>query len=61
MVTLAVLPDRLRRPLRHFALAGLAASFPLLYAGAVSMESAGVTVAGLAVAGVTAAVAWAAF
>ena len=56
-----MLPDRLRRPLRHFALAGLAASFPLLYAGAVSMESASVTAAGLVLAGVTAAVAWAAF
>ena len=51
----------LRRWLRHLALAGMAASFPLLYLGAVTLESASVTAAGLVVAGVVAVIAWVAF
>ncbi len=50
-----------RRWLRHLALAGMAASFPLLYVGAVTLESAAVTAAGLVVAGVVAVIAWVAF
>ena len=53
--------DGARRRLQHIALAGMAASFPLLYLGAVTLESAPLTLAGLAVAGVTAVVAWLAF
>lgn len=56
-----MLPTELRRRLQHVALAGMAASFPLLYAGAVTLESGAVTAAGLAVAGATALVAWIAF
>ena len=56
-----LLRDVTRRRLQHIALAGMAASFPLLYVGAVTLESAPVTVAGLAVAGVTAVLAWLAF
>ena len=50
-----------RRWLRHLALAGMAASFPLLYVGAVTLESTAVTAAGLVVAGVVAVIAWVAF
>lgn len=49
------------RWLRHLALAGMAASFPLLYVGAVTLESTSVTAAGLVVAGVAALIAWVAF
>ncbi len=55
------LRDRTRRWLQTAALAGMAVSFPLLYAGAVSIESASLTVAGLVVAGVAAAISWLAF
>ena len=55
------LGDRTRRWLQTAALAGMAASFPLLYAGAVTIESAPLTVAGLVVAGVAAVIAWLAF
>ena len=51
----------LRRWLRHLALAGMAASFPLLYLGAVTLENAAVAAAGLVVAGVVAVIAWVAF
>ena len=54
-------PGDARRWLRHLALAGMAASFPLLYAGAVTLESASVTAGGLIVAGVVAVIAWVAF
>lgn len=50
-----------KRKLRHVVLAGTVASLPLLYLGAVTLESAAVTLAGLAVAGVTAVLAWLAF
>ena len=50
-----------KRKLRHAALAGTLVSFPLLYLGAVTLENPAVTLAGLAAAGVTAALAWLAF
>ena len=56
-----MLPAGTRRRLQHIALAGMAASFPLLYVGAVTLEHGVVTAAGLAVAGVTAAISWLAF
>ena len=56
-----MLPGDARRWLRHLALVGMAASFPLLYVGAVTLESAAVTGAGLVVAGVVAVIAWVAF
>ena len=56
-----MLPGDARRWLRHLALAGMTASFPLLYVGAVTLESAAVTAAGLVVAGVVAVIAWVAF
>ena len=56
-----LLRDGTRRRLQHIALAGMAASFPLLYVGAVTLESAAVTGVGLAVAGATAILAWVAF
>ena len=56
-----MVPADARRWLRHLALAGMAASFPLLYMGAVTLESAAVTAAGLVVAGVVAVIAWVAF
>ena len=55
------LRDGTRRRLQHIALVGMAASFPLLYVGAVTLEHGVVTAAGLAVAGVTAVVSWLAF
>ena len=56
-----MLPAGTRRRLQHVALAGMAASFPLFYVGAVTLEHGAVTTAGLAVAGVTAVVSWLAF
>ena len=56
-----MLPAGTRRRLQHIALAGMAASFPLLYVGAVTLEHGVVTAAGLMVAGVTAVVSWLAF
>ena len=56
-----LLRDGTRRRLQHIALAGMAVSFPLLYLGAVTLENAAVTAAGLAVAGVVAAISWLAF
>lgn len=56
-----MLPEETRRWLQHLALAGVASSLPLLYVGAVTMESEVVTVLGLGVAGVTAILAWVAF
>lgn len=56
-----MLSSELRRRLQHVALAGMALSLPLLYVGAVTLESAAVTVAGLIVAGAVAAVSWLAF
>lgn len=56
-----MLSDEARRRLRHVALAGTAASLPLLYVGAVTLESGAVTAVGLGVAGCTAALAWVAF
>ena len=56
-----VLSDVAKGRLRHVALAGAVATFPLLYVGAVTLESAAVTVAGLVVAGVTAVLTWVAF
>ena len=50
-----------KRKLRHAALAGTLVSFPLLYLGPVTLENPAVTLAGLAAAGVTAALAWLAF
>ena len=55
------LPATTRRRLQHLALAGMAASFPLLYVGAVTLEHSVVTAVGLVVAGVTAVVSWLAF
>ena len=49
-----MLPEKLRGPLRHLALVGLAAALPLLYVAGVTLESAGVAVLALAVAGVSA-------
>ena len=56
-----MLSDETRRRLQHVALAGTAASLPLLYVGAVTLESGAVTAVGLGVAGCTAALAWVAF
>ena len=50
-----------KRKLRHVVLAGTVASLPALYLGAVSLESAAITIAGLALAGATAVLAWLAF
>jgi len=50
-----------KQRLRHAALAGTLVSFPLLYLGPVTLESPAVTLAGLAAAGITAALAWLAF
>ena len=50
-----------KRRLRHVVLAGTIVSFPLLYLGPVTLEDAAVTLAGLAVGVVTAALAWLAF
>ena len=58
---MTVLSNATRRRLQHVALAGTAASLPLLYLGAVTLESGAVTVVGLGVAGCTAALAWVAF
>ena len=55
------LRDGTRRRLQHVALAGMAASFPLLYVGAVTLEHSVVTAVGLGVAGGTAIVSWLAF
>ena len=54
-------PGEALRWARHLALAGMAASFPLLYMGAVTLESAAVTAAGIVVACVVALIAWVAF
>ena len=43
-----MMPPRLRQPLRVAALLGLAAAMPLLIAGAVMLDSAGLTVGALA-------------
>ena len=56
-----MLPEETRRRLQHVALVGMAASLPLLYTGAVTLESEVVTALGLGVAGVTAVLAWVAF
>ena len=56
-----MLPEETRRRLQHVALVGMAASLPLLYTGAVTLESGAVTVVGLGVAGVTAVLSWVAF
>ena len=56
-----MLPDATKQKLRHVALLGTIASFPLLYLGPVTLESAAVTVAGLLVAAATAVLAWLAF
>ena len=56
-----MLSDAAKARLRHVALLGTVATFPLLYLGTVTLESAAVTVAGLVVAGVTAVLAWIAF
>ena len=60
-VEVAVLSDANKQKLRHAVLLGTIVSFPLLYLGPVTLESAAVTVAGLVVAGVTAVLAWLAF
>ncbi len=56
-----MLPDATKQRLRHVALLGTIVSFPLLYLGPVTLESAAVTLAGLAVAAATAVLAWLAF
>ena len=56
-----MLPDATKQRLRHVVLLGTIVSFPLLYLGSVTLGSAGVTVAGLAVAVATAVLAWLAF
>ncbi len=56
-----MLSTEMKRKLRHVVLAGTVISFPLLYLGPVTLENAVVTVAGLAVAGATAALAWLVF
>ncbi len=56
-----MLSDATKQKLRHIALLGTIVSFPLLYLGPVTLESAAVTVAGLVVAGATAVLAWLAF
>lgn len=50
-----------KRRLRHVVLAGTIVSFPLLYLGPVTLQEPAVTLAGLAVGVVTAALAWLAF
>jgi hypothetical protein len=47
-----MVPAKLIKPLRHATVVALAATFPLLYVGAVSLESAVVTVIALVVAGI---------
>ena len=56
-----MVPGNARQWLQHLTLAGMAASFPLLYLGAVTLESASVTAGGLVVAGVVAVIASVAF
>ena len=56
-----MLPDATKQKLRHVALLGTIVSFPLLYLGPVTLESAAVTIAGLAIAGAMAVLAWLAF
>ncbi len=58
---MTVLSAEMKRKLRHVVLAGTIVSFPLLYLGPVTLENAAVAVAGLAVAGATAALAWLVF
>jgi hypothetical protein len=43
-----MMPGRLRQPLRVAAFLGLAVAMPLLIAGAVTLDSAGLTVGALA-------------
>lgn len=50
-----------KRKLRHVVLAGTIISFPLLYLGPITLDSAPVTLAGLVVGVVTAVLAWLAF
>lgn len=50
-----------KKRMRHLALAGIGASFVLLYVGAVSLDSAAVTAVGLITAAITALDAWLAF
>ena len=57
----AMISAKTKQRLRHAALAGTLVSFPLLYLGPVTLESPAVTLAGLAAAGITAALAWLAF
>jgi hypothetical protein len=56
-----MVPTKLIKPLRHATVLTLAAAFPLLYVGAVSLESIVVTVVALVVAGVAALLAALAF
>ena len=56
-----MLSTETKRALRHVVLAGTLLSFPLLYLGPATFESAAVTTAGLAVAGATAVLAWLVF
>ena len=56
-----MIPKDAKTKLRHAALVGTLVSFPLLYLGPVTLDNPGVTLAGLAVAGATAVIAWLAF
>ena len=56
-----MLSGQTKQKLRHVVLVGTIVSFPLLYLGPVTLESAAVTMAGLVVAGVTSVLAWLAF
>ena len=47
-----MIPTKLIKPLRHATVVALGATFPLLYIGAVSLESSVVTVIALVAAGV---------
>jgi hypothetical protein len=56
-----MLSNATKKRMRHLALAGVGASFVLLYVGAVSLDSAALTLAGLITAAITAVDAWLAF
>ena len=56
-----MLSTQRKKQLRTVALFGILLSFLLLYLGPVTLDNAAVTVIGLALAGITAAISWLAF
>tara|TARA_Y100001936_G_C16093669_1_gene689256 strand:- start:972 stop:1148 length:177 start_codon:yes stop_codon:yes gene_type:complete len=51
----------LKKRLRHLVLIGTILSFPLLYIGPITLENSVITLAGLALATITAIIAWLVF